>query len=151
MRDIICQHAKLNSDFWDHFMSGDPNMQTLFEHSNKMEHFRTQIQHEKKHFIDYDKSNYISPFLTYGLYQTFVNNDVIEGEEFINKYVTTVNKTKPELLKDELSNHNIFCATNVMLIISGAKHSLGKLLQTSENFESIFEFQHIGSYGKSIK
>jgi len=141
MKKSIEKQAEMQLSFWKEFMSSQPKMLNLMKIAFKVQEQRIIIKKIWNSLVKIRPVSFISPLTVYGMYSSFINNNPIEGEKYLEQSREDMKKMDKAFKADELNHETIFSNQAIRTTISGVRAQLGKIIDCSRNIADFYGWQ----------
>mmetsp|Transcript_11474 Transcript_11474/g.9892 ORF Transcript_11474/g.9892 Transcript_11474/m.9892 type:complete len:167 (+) Transcript_11474:114-614(+) len=112
-RSKVMAQIKQQVNFWELYFNQKPHFNRIYKLSLKIFKAIAETEAAWKKFERSDCSNFTGPFLTYGMYQSRINNKMRIGNDYLNEYSRQAIKSTRINLQPELCSETMFHSDNV--------------------------------------
>ena len=138
LKQQIKRQIRKQVEFWENFVSSKPDMGILTDLALKVDEEKKDILKTWKEMTRIRPSTFYIPPLVYGMYTSMVNNNIMEGEKFIERYQNDILNCNKQLEVDDLNNDTIMAEDTVRITMSGSRTKIGYILDCSTNINQVY-------------
>jgi len=151
LKQNIIDQIQSQIEFWNNLSSNTPDLASLLEYAQKATNKRITVEILWNTLQEKCWHTYGYPFLLYGTYLSLVNYDNYQGDKLIKHYHDlSLKVSNAKKITDDITDENAFADDVVAIVISGSPVNLGKIIECSYSFETVFGYKKDSTLGKNI-
>ena len=150
LRETVQEQLNVQIDFWQNFISADPDMKKLVDICEKVHHKKRETSKLWNSQSRHETDSLRSCTLIYGIYSSVANNDTVYGQKLIKWYHDEIKNLGDSVKVDELSEDTLFSGNIVHISYSILSINSSRILDCSYNIEDVYAWNRQSLMGRPI-